>query len=162
MTSDAKDLYWGNSSGFDSEDKLGTDGALWRLDLQTGTRTKLVSALSAQINYLASGGGWLYFANETSEHLQRIPLPYGAAAPSNVANSSVTGTVADQRFIYWSDCTKGVINRCPHTGCQEPEVVAVGQTCPRLAAQDADSIYWINNGGTGATIESYPVQRLAK
>lgn len=162
MTSDAENLYWGNSAGFNSENQLGSDGAIWRLALKTGARTKLVSALNAELNYLAAAGGWLYFSSYPSQQLQRIPLPYGAATPSTIADGLVTGTMADDHAIYWSDCEKGVINRCPHAGCQKPDTIVVGQTCPRLLAQDAASIYWLNSGNLGATVESYPIQRLAK
>jgi hypothetical protein len=161
MTSDGENVYWQNSSGFGSDNNLAADGAIWKLHLQDGSRTKLVSGLTMNIGYLAMGGKTLYFSNSTDTELLGLPLPYGAAVPTKITNASVYGMVADERAVYWSDCGKGVINRCPHSGCSTPEPIAVGQSCPRSMAQDAKSIYWLSAEG-GASVQSYPIQRLAK
>lgn len=164
MASDDGNVYWGNSSGFNNQDALGSDAAIWRLRLRDGSKTRLVSGMTMEIGAMAVGGNSLYFSGFTGETsaIFRVSLPYGTPTPKKIADGPALGMVADERALYWSDCEKGLIKRCSHSDCSTPETIAFGQNCPTAMAQDSVSVYWISSSITGGVVEAYPIQRLAK
>ena len=159
MTTDGENLYWTNSSGFGSDNKLTSDGAIWRLQLKDGSRTRLVSGLTVEFGSIAVGGDTLYAA---AGDIVSVPLPYGAATTTKVADGPVDDMVADAQALYWSDATTGLIKRCLHSGCVKPDVIATGQNSPQAMAEDAVSIYWLSGLSLTTSSEAFPVQRLAK
>jgi hypothetical protein len=114
--------------------------------------------MTLQFGRMAVGGGKLYFDGLDST-ISSVPLPNGALKPDTFSDtkSVVSGMVADEEQLYWTDYNRGAVVRCPHSGCKEPEVIAAGQVAPHAIVQDAVSIYWASNDVDGA-----PIQRLAK
>ena len=149
IVSDGESVYWLNSSTY-TDDALNADGAIWRLSLSTGAATKLISKLTLEMDSVAVGGGKLYFA--TPQQVLSIPLPNGALSPTQVAAGRAGTLVADDQAVNWTDNLHNEVLRCPHSGCDSPEVVAATQAAPGALTQDSNSIYWTSPGGATAAV----------
>jgi hypothetical protein len=153
IVSEGDNVYWLNSSTY-TQNVQNSDAAVWRLRASTGATTRLVTGFTSDLGSIAVGNGKLYFSSPPTIFV--TPLPNGSLSPVKFADVSARSMVADEHAVYWTADAKGLVLRCPHSGCASPETLAAGQLNPGPLAQDARSIYWAGIGGIG------PILRLAK
>jgi hypothetical protein len=139
--------------------------------------TPLVSGLAGRTDNLVVGPDALYFSGWVDSKgpdgvlnaIFRAPLPSGlglGALPEFVrvsqepGDDSVGGMTRDEANLYWGDKNLRAIERCPLSGCREPDIVAVGQEDARALKEDPASLYWSFSSASLADVAG--IARLAK
>jgi sugar lactone lactonase YvrE len=86
----------------------------------------------------------------TKGTVMRLPKS-GGTALSMASSSGVTRLVADDAFVYWTDCSGGAVLAVPIAG-GDPITLASGYVCPAGISVSPDYVYFTERGNGFGTV----------
>jgi hypothetical protein len=173
IASDGTQLFWGGYFN-----ALSSQGGLFRSSFDGGSVDGRRDGLDGGIEQLAPAHivarmalgpgqlGWLdgVFYQSPQSHYDDASvwiMPLDGGAPRQVASLAgqnyltstggqgfTGGLASDDRYLYWTDMTAGVVFRAPWDG-GAVEPVVTGQALPVGLATDQTSLYWSTFGSDG-------------
>lgn len=130
----------------------GNPGPLWSTKTD-GPAPWHVPSASADASGVATGGGYIYWADDATNKIVRAKLN-GSGGITETKNSFITGAhhpfgiALGGGYIYWANEATNSIARAKLDGKDVEQKFITGAHCPRGVATDGKYVYWANYDGS--------------